>query len=95
MGDALRSSRSQMKNRGSHSTTIDPGVCDLEKRREVFTTRVAPLPRLKLGFALSPQGSLLAMQTDSLLRVWRIGGCVVLPSSGREVRRHTGFSRRR
>ncbi len=47
-------------------------VYDIERKRIIFAVPVAPLPQHKLGFALSPDGSLLALQSDNLLRVWTL-----------------------
>jgi hypothetical protein len=47
-------------------------VYDLKARTEVSVANVVLLPQLKLAFALSPDGSLLAMQIDRLLRIWRL-----------------------
>jgi hypothetical protein len=64
--------RSQTNGGSSRITNIELCVYDLEERAEVFAASVVPLPQLKLAFAISPDGSLLAMQTDSLLRIWRL-----------------------
>ena len=47
-------------------------VYDISRHKVIFTFPVSPLPQHKLGFALSPDGSLLALQSDNLLRVWSI-----------------------
>jgi hypothetical protein len=64
--------RSQTKRGSSRIANLELCAYDLAKRKLVFTTSVVPLPLYKLAFALSPDGSLLAMQSDSLLRVWHL-----------------------
>jgi len=64
-------SRTRMKERPSHITYLEVCIYDLAKRRLVFTAAVFPLPQQKFAFAISPDGSLLAVQTDGLVRVWR------------------------
>jgi hypothetical protein len=64
--------RSQTKDGTWRATKVELCVYDLKARTEVSVANVVPLPQLKLAFALSPDGSLLAMQTDSLLRIWRL-----------------------
>jgi hypothetical protein len=51
---------------------MEISVYDLEGQSEIFVARVDPVPKLKFAFALSPDGSLLAVQTDSQLRVWQL-----------------------
>jgi hypothetical protein len=65
--------RSQTKDGTWRATKVELCVYDLKARTEVSVANVVPLPQLKLAFALSPDGSLLAMQTDRLLRIcdWR------------------------
>ena len=65
-------SRTKMKERPSRITSLELCVYDLATRRIVFTTVVFPLPQQKFAFAISPDGSLLASQTDGLVRVWRV-----------------------
>ncbi len=65
-------SRTRMKERPSRISYLELCVYDLAERRVVFTTTVIPLPQHKFAFAISPDGSLLALQTDDLLRVWRL-----------------------
>jgi hypothetical protein len=65
-------SRTRMKERHSRITYLELCVYDLSERRVVFTTTVIPLPQHKFAFAISPNGSLLALQVDGLLRVWRL-----------------------
>jgi len=65
-------SRTRMKERHSRITYLELCVYDLSERRVVFTTTVIPLPQHKFAFAISPNGSLLALQIDGLLRVWRL-----------------------
>jgi hypothetical protein len=47
-------------------------VYDLAEQKIVFGEVASPPPQHKLGFAVSPDGSLFAMQVDGLLRVWRL-----------------------
>src|SRR5437879_6567310 len=61
-------SRTKMKERPSRITSLELCVYDLATRRIVFTTVVFPLPQQKFAFAISPDGSLLASQTDGLVR---------------------------
>jgi len=42
-------------------------VYDLADKRIIFSLPISPLPQHKLAFALSPDGSLLAAQTDGFL----------------------------
>jgi hypothetical protein len=65
-------SRMKMKDRPSRITSLEICVYDLAEHKIVFTTPVVPLPQQKFAFALSPDGSLLASQTDGLVRVWRV-----------------------
>jgi hypothetical protein len=53
-------------------TYIDLCVYDLAEHKIVFSTAASPPPQHKLGFAVSPDGSLFALQVDGLLRVWRL-----------------------
>jgi len=46
-------------------------VYDLADKRIIFSLPISPLPQHKLAFALSPDGSLLAAQTDGFLYIWR------------------------
>jgi hypothetical protein len=64
----------QSQDRGESSLVarLEVSVYDLDRQKEIFVARVAPVPKFKFAFALSPDGSLLAVQTDSLLRVWRL-----------------------
>jgi len=71
-GQRFAFSRARMKEPPSRITYLELCVYDLAKRRVVFTTTVIPLPQHKFTFAISPDGSLLALQTDGLLRVWRL-----------------------
>jgi hypothetical protein len=64
--------RSQNRGKSSAVGEIEVSVYDLDGQTEIFVARVAPVPAFKFAFALSPDGSLLAVQTDSLLRVWRL-----------------------
>lgn len=65
-------SRTKMKDRPSRITSLEICVYDLAQHKIVFTTPVVPLPQQKFAFAISPDGSLLAAQTDGLVQVWRV-----------------------
>jgi hypothetical protein len=65
-------SRTKMKDRPSRITSLEICVYDLAEHKIVFTTPVVPLPQQKFAFAISPDGSLLAAQTDGLVHVWRV-----------------------
>ncbi len=71
-GERFAFSRTRMKERPSRITYLELCVYDLAARRIIFTTAVFPLPQHKFAFAISPDGSLLALQIDGLLRVWRL-----------------------
>ncbi|HKV63133.1 MAG TPA: hypothetical protein VJO16_14560 [Candidatus Acidoferrum sp.] len=71
-GQRFAFSRMKRKMRHSHITYLDLCVYDFAQHKVVFTTAVSPLPQHKFAFAISPDGSLLAMQSDGLLRVWRV-----------------------
>jgi hypothetical protein len=71
-GERFAFSRTRMKERPSRITYFELCVYDLAARRVIFTTAVFPLPQHKFAFAVSPDGSLLALQIDGLLRVWRL-----------------------
>lgn len=71
-GERFAFSRTRMKERPSRITYLELCVYDLAARRIIFTTTVIPLPQHKFAFAISPNGSLLALQIDGLLRVWRL-----------------------
>lgn len=64
--------RTRSKEKPPHITYMELCVYDLAERKMVFTTEVSPPPQHKLGFAVSPDGSLFALQVDGLLRVWRL-----------------------
>jgi hypothetical protein len=64
--------RSQNSGEYSPVASIEVSVYDLDGQAEIFVAKMAPVPKLKFAFALSPDGSLLAVQTDGLLRVWRL-----------------------
>lgn len=65
--------RTRSKEKPPHITYMELCVYDLADRKMVFTTAVSPPPQHKLGFAVSPDGSLFAFQVDGSLRVWRLG----------------------
>ena len=66
--------RSQISSSGRSSsvTGIEVAVYDLDRQMEIAAEKISVVPKLKFAFALSPDGSLLAVETDNLLRVWRL-----------------------
>jgi hypothetical protein len=81
IGGALQSSRggrrfaffrTRSKEKPPDITYMAFCVYDLAERKIVFITAASPPPEHKLGFAVSPDGSLFDMQVDGLLRVWRL-----------------------
>ena len=71
-GNRFAFSRSQSISNTDRIFNLDVCVYDIEQKRIIFTVPVNPLPQYKLGFALSPDGSLVALQSDNLLRVWSL-----------------------
>jgi len=71
-GQRLAFARFPKEDPPSKITRLELCVYDLNSRRLVFTESVSPLPQRKFAFALSADGSLLAAQSDNLLRVWRL-----------------------
>jgi len=65
--------RTRSKEKPPHITYMELCVYDLAEHKIVFSTAASPPPQHKLGFAVSPNGSLFALQVDGLLRVWRLG----------------------
>lgn len=64
--------RYQTKGKPARVTRNEICVYELGKRKVIFAEPVVPTPRYKLAFALSPDGSLLALESDNLVRVWRL-----------------------
>ena len=64
--------RTRSQEKPPHISYMELCVYDLAERKIVFSTAASPPPQHKLGFAISPDGSLLALQVDGLLRVWRL-----------------------
>jgi hypothetical protein len=64
--------RAKAKDSPTHVTNMDLCVYDLTDKKIVFFTPVSPLPQDKLAFGLSPDGTLLASQTDGFLYVSRL-----------------------
>lgn len=64
--------RTKGKQKSPHVTYMELCVYDLAQHKIVFNTTASPPPQHKLGFAVSPDGSLVALQIDGLLRVWRL-----------------------
>jgi hypothetical protein len=71
-GNRFAFSRSQSISNTDRIFNLEVCVYDIERKRIIFTVPVNPLPQHKLGFALSPDGSLVALQSDNLLRVWSL-----------------------
>jgi hypothetical protein len=51
---------------------IELNVYDIASRKVLSRHTVRPLPRAKFWFALSPDGTLLALQNDEKVFVWRV-----------------------
>ncbi|HEY4818313.1 MAG TPA: hypothetical protein VIH67_12850 [Candidatus Acidoferrum sp.] len=64
--------RAKAEDSPTHVKNMELCVYDLTDKKIVFSLPVSPLPQHKLAFALSPDGSLLASQTDGLLYVWHL-----------------------
>jgi hypothetical protein len=71
-GNRFAFSRSRSKPNSDKVFNVEVCVYDIQRKRIIFTVPVIPLPQFKLGYALSPDGSLLALQSDNLLRVWTL-----------------------
>jgi len=72
LGNRFAFSRSQSISNTDRIFNLEVCVYDIERKRIIFTVPVNPLPQHKLGFALSPNGSLVVLQSDNLLRVWSL-----------------------
>jgi len=64
--------RTRSQEKPPHITYMEFCVYDLAEHKIVFSTAASPPPQHKRGFAVSPDGSLFALQVDELLRVWRL-----------------------
>jgi hypothetical protein len=64
--------RAKAEDPPAHVKNMELCVYGLMDKRIIFSLPISPLPQHKLAFALSPDGSLLASQTDGLLYVWHI-----------------------
>ena len=64
--------RAKAKDSPASVRNMDLCVYDLTNKRIIFSLPIFPLPQHKLAFALSPDGSFLAAQTDHLLYVWHL-----------------------
>jgi hypothetical protein len=64
--------RAKAKDSPARVRNMDLCVYDLTDKRIIFSLPIFPLPQHKLAFALSPDGSFLAAQTDHLLYVWHL-----------------------
>jgi hypothetical protein len=53
-------------------TAIQIRVYDMAVKKEIFTVGVSPLPRRYYDFALSPDGSRLAVLNDRKVTVWAV-----------------------
>ena len=64
--------RAKANDPPTHARTMELCVYDLVDKKIIFSLPISPLPQHKLAFALSPEGTLLASQTDGLLYVWHL-----------------------
>jgi hypothetical protein len=71
-GQRFAFARAQAKDPPTHVRNMDLCVYDLMGERIMFSQPIIPLPQHKLAFGLSPDGSLLASQTDGRLYVWHL-----------------------
>jgi hypothetical protein len=65
--------RTRSQEKPPHITYMELCMYDLAERKIVFSTAAPPPPQDKLGFAVSPDGSLLALQATDYC------ACGVLP----------------
>ena len=65
-------SRSQSISHTDRIFNLEVCVYDMDRKQIIFTAPASPLPQHKLDYALSPDGSLFAVQSDNLLRVWSL-----------------------
>ena len=71
-GQRFAFARAQAEDPPTHVRNMELCVYDLVDKRIVFSQPIIPLPQHKLAFGLSPDGSLLASQTDGRLYVWHL-----------------------
>jgi len=64
--------RAAAKDQPTHVRNMELCVYDLVDKKIIFSLPISPLPHHKLAFALSPDGSLLGLQTDSVFRMWSL-----------------------
>ena len=65
-------SRSQSISHTDRIFNLEVCIYDMQRTHTIFTVPVNPLPQHKSGYALSPDGSLFALQSDDVLHVWRL-----------------------
>jgi hypothetical protein len=56
-------------------------VYDLDQRRAVSKAKVDPLPKSSYHFALSPSGKMLAIMTDSIVRIFDVTNSQTKPNT--------------
>ena len=71
-GNRFVFSRSRSKPHSDKIFGLEVCVYDILRKGIIFTVPVVPMPQHKLGYALSPEGDLFALQSDNLLRVWSL-----------------------
>ena len=71
-GTRFAFTRSKARSHSEKISNLELCVYDISHHKIIFTSPISPLPQHKLGFALSPDGTLLAVQSDNLLRVWSL-----------------------
>ena len=71
-GQRFAFARARAEDPPTHIRNMELCVYDLVDKRIIFSQPIIPLPQHKLAFGLSPDGSLLASQTDGRLYVWHL-----------------------
>jgi len=71
-GTRFAFARSKARAHSEKISNLELCVYDISRHEIISAFPISPLPQHKLGFALSPDGSLLAVQSDNLLRVWSL-----------------------
>jgi hypothetical protein len=71
-GGRFAFARADAKDSPTRVRNMELCVYDLADKKIVFSAPVSPLPQHKLAFGLSPDGTLLALQTDGFLYIWRL-----------------------